>query len=139
MPVLRNLAALLLLSSVALPGVAADDALSVELNKLEQREDACRAYMVIRNSSEAPYDAFKLDLVFFDQQGVIISRLLFNAAPLHAGKLHVKLFDAVDVQCEQVSAMLLNDVAECSSAGTPVQGCLERIETSSRAGAELRF
>src|SRR3546814_6586969 len=55
---------------------------SIELNKLEPQGEACRAYLVVKNSGEQGFDSLKLDLVMFDRTGVVAKRLAVQAAPL---------------------------------------------------------
>lgn len=112
---------------VALPAAAAPT-VSVELNRLEPRETACRVSLVIKNEAEKALDSLKLDLVFFDKQGVIARRLAVEAGPLRATKTSVKLFEATDLGCDAVGRVLLNDVTACSGEAD----CLGLIATSSK-------
>jgi hypothetical protein len=66
---------------------------TLELNKLESRDGACRAYLVLDNPTQAAFDSFKLDLVLFGTDGVILRRMAVETAPLRAEKKVVKLFD----------------------------------------------
>lgn len=110
--------------------------ISVELNKLEPQESGCRVYLVLTNGGES-FDAFKLDVVLFDPQGVITRRLAVDAAPLRAAKRAVKLFDVQGSPCETIGTVLINDVLECSGAAGPVPDCVSRVAVSSRAGIEF--
>ncbi len=109
----------------------------VELNRLEPLDDACRVYLVLANGTAEAFDAFKLDLVLFDTDGVIARRLAVEAAPLRAQKTSVKLFDLDALPCDRIGTVLLNDVLACNSASGPVADCVARIETASRASAQL--
>ncbi|MDF2096115.1 hypothetical protein [Aquibaculum arenosum] len=62
------------------PGAPADGeaAVVVELNKVEQLDNACRAYLLFENGNSSRFDEFRLDLVLFDSEGVI-------ARPLQMG------------------------------------------------------
>ena len=57
------------------------DGVSLELNKLEKSEKGCRAYVVVTNPTSTSYDAFKLDLVLFQTDGVVGRRLALDLAP----------------------------------------------------------
>lgn len=102
---------------------------SVELNRLEPRDSSCRVSMVVKNTTDRALDSLKLDLVFFDKQGVISRRLAVEAGPLRASKTTVKLFEATDVACDAVSRVLLNDISACGGGETD---CLGLVDVSSR-------
>ena len=129
---------LVLVSVLALSGpVSAQDGLKIELNKLEPVEDACRAYVIFENHSESAFESLKLDLVMFNADGVINKRLAVEGAPLPQGKTSVKLFDIKDVDCEQISKILLNDVLSCNGPDGELGDCLTGIETVSRGSASF--
>jgi hypothetical protein len=107
----------------------------LELNKLEQVDDACRVYLVLRNSAAA-YDSFKLDIVLFDAGGVIARRVAVEAGPLPPGRPTVKLFDVQGLPCERIGSFLVNDVLECRPARDAAD-CLALIEASSRTDVEI--
>lgn len=110
---------------------------SIELNKLEPQGEACRAYLVVKNTGEQAFDSLKLDLVMFDEGGVVAKRLAVQAAPLPAGKTSLKVFDIQGHACPDISSILLNDVLECTPALESPGGCLAQIAVSARG--ELSF
>ena len=108
---------------------------NIELNKLESYKNACRVYLVLKNSSNNAYLDLKLDLVLFDNEGVIARRMALEAAPLVGAKSIVKLFDIDQLSCTNISRILLNDVMACrdNTADTAsLSDCLGRITLSSR-------
>lgn len=111
------------------------DQVAIELNKLEQVDDACRIYMVVRNGSTA-YESFKLDVVLFNTDGVIASRVAVGMGPLRAERPTVKLFDVQDQPCEGIGSLLVNEVLECRPAEA-ASDCLARIEVSSRTDVQI--
>lgn len=113
---------------------ADDVSLSVELNKLEPHEDACRAYLVFDNTASSVYESLKLDLVMFDPDGVISRRLAVEGAPLAADKTTVKLFDIAGVACADIGRVLLNDILACRDDAGEHDDCLSRLQLESRAG-----
>jgi hypothetical protein len=121
------LAAAALSAGAAAPALAASG-VSIELNRLEAREQSCRVSLVVGNPGDKAFDSLKLDLVFFDKEGVISRRLSVEAGPVRAAKTSVKLFDANDTPCGDVSRVLLNDVTACGDE----QDCLALVSTSSR-------
>jgi hypothetical protein len=120
-------AALAATLSAPLPAVAASG-VSIELNRLEARDQSCRVSLVVANPGDKAMDSLKLDLVFFDKDGVISRRLAVEAGPVRASKTSVKLFDASDTPCDGLSRVLLNDVTACGGG----EDCLSMVSTSSR-------
>jgi hypothetical protein len=115
------------------PGAArAQGPLSVQLNKLEDREGACRAYFVFENKTGAEFETLTLDLVIFDAAGAIAKRLAIEAAPLPAAKTRVKLFDIQGTICADVARLLLNGVLACKSASLAAKDCAGLVEPTSR-------
>lgn len=110
-------------------------AVAIELNKLEQVDQACRVYLVIRTDGAEPLARAALDLVLFDKSGVILKRLAYDVGPIAATKTVVKLFDSVETECARVGEILINAVTACEAADGPREGCIERFTPSSRAGA----
>lgn len=121
------LAALAVVCAASWPALAASP-VSIELNRLEPRDNSCRISILVSNTSEKAYDSLKLDLVFFDKDGVISKRLAVEAGPVRASKTSVKLFDASETSCDGVSRVLLNDVTTCGGE----QDCLATVSTTSR-------
>lgn len=116
---------------------ALDAALTVELNKLEEAENACRAYLVFENKSERTFSSFKLDLVMFGADGVITKRLAVEGAPLPAGKTSVKLFEIGDLSCASIGRILLNDVISCQDNQGDHDDCVERVSTATRSSVSF--
>ncbi|MFD1333369.1 hypothetical protein ACFQ4O_15325 [Methylopila musalis] len=124
----RAIAAAAVVCALATPAVAAPG-VTLELNRFEPRDNACRISLVAKNGGAKALESLKLDLVFFDKDGVISRRLAVEAGPLRADKTTVKLFEATDVTCASVSRVLLNDVTACGADGAD---CLDLVAVSSR-------
>ena len=142
LPTLRRLACAVLwglatASAVFVSTALAEDRITVELNKLEDREGACRAYLVFGNDSGERFDAFVLDLIVFDRDQVIAKHLAVDAAPLRADKTVVKMFDIAGIGCDQIGRILLNDVTKCAGTDGARADCIDRLAPSSRASGEL--
>ena len=113
------------------------DGVSIELNKLEKSEKGCRAYVVVTNPTTTSYDAFKLDLVLFQTDGVVGRRLALDLAPVRPDKKSVKLFDLEGAQCDQIGSFLVNDVMECRAATGQTGDCLARLKVKSLTKAQF--
>jgi hypothetical protein len=113
---------------------AAEDGLTVELNRLEPAEAGCRAYLVVENGGDA-LSSLNLDLVAFDGAGLILSRLAVEAGPLRARRPTVTAFAIPGVACDAIARVLVNDVLACGEAEPA--SCFARMTARSRGGAEL--
>ena len=136
------LSALLIAVSGA-PALAAEaatidtpNAVSLELNTLEPRGENCAVNMVF-GTSDAAYQTFKLDLVFFGTDGAIRKRLAVDAAPLRARKTSVKAFEVSGLACDAIGSVLVNDVLDCKTEAGPVADCIDRVQTRSRLPVAL--
>lgn len=109
---------------------------TIELNKLEPQKESCRAYVVVTNNSSTVYQVLKLDLVLFQPDGVIGRRFALDLGPLKAQKRSVKLFD-LDMPCDQVGSLLINDVLECNGETGSIPNCLADMTATSLAKAKL--
>ncbi len=123
--------------AVSTPALAEDGKLEVQLNKLEAKDAACRAFFVVNNKTATAYDTLKLDLVLFQTDGVIGKRLLVNLAPLKPEKRVIKQFDFSDMACDQVGSILVNDVPECAAASAPVTDCISSMTLTSLSQVPL--
>ncbi len=111
------------------PGQPAAKPVSVELNRLEARNEGCRVWIRVANPGAA-VDPLRLDLVIFGKDSVVNRRLALDLGPLPADKTMVRIFDLAGTACDGVGTILLNDVLACGPE-TPA-ACLSRLAVSSR-------
>jgi hypothetical protein len=123
--------------TTAQPATPSDSNISLELNKLEPSDKGCRAYIVVSNPSATQLDAFRLDLVMFQKDGVIGRRFALDLGPLRPNKRAVKLFEMDGTKCEDIGSFLVNDVMECRSGGSAVDDCLGRMKVNSLTKVEI--
>ena len=122
----------------------------VELNKLEPLPAAggapagCRIYIVVGNPDPDPIAQLRLDLILFGSDGVIARRVALDLGPLPPRKTAVRLFDLQGQPCDGIGRVLVNDVLGCQPGGHGDKeipeahpACLDRLQLSSRARAEL--
>jgi hypothetical protein len=132
------LCALAALAAATMPTRAlAAEGITVELNKLEPRDGACRVYMVFVNATGATLASYKPDLVFFDTDGVIAHRIVVEGGPLPAGKTKVKLFDVDGLACSAIGRLLLNDIAACDGGTAAPNECLDLTSATSRVDTDF--
>lgn len=114
----------------------AEERIDIELNKLEDREGSCRAYLVFKNHTDALFNEFKLDLVMFGSDGIISRRLAVDSSPLRSNKTTVKLFDIEGTVCSEIGLVLINDVLSCRDTYERTD-CVNLIETSTKSAASF--
>ena len=129
------LTAVFLLASGAVS--AANSSILVELNKLEDRNGACRAYLIVENKDTTKFETLNLDLVMFDVEGIVVGRLAFDTAPLLIGKTNVRVFDIEGLSCSQIGRLLLNDVISCADSVGERLDCLSLIATRARGSVDF--
>lgn len=120
----------------------AEDRIDVEINRLEQVQGNCRAYFLLKNSTTRKFTEFKVDLVLFDKKEIISTRLAVDFQPLLANKTSVKLFDIKDVQCDNLSSILVNEVMSCVHNNQDIKDtteldCIAIINPKSKVDAKL--
>lgn len=116
--------------------VSAADGIDIELNKLEDKDGSCRAYLVFKNHTASLFNEFKLDLVMFGSDGIISRRLAVDSSPLRPNKTSVKLFDIEGLACESIGLVLINDVLSCRDEYER-DDCVTLIVPSSKSTASF--
>jgi hypothetical protein len=104
--------------------------LTVELNRLESVEGACRIYLVLNSALPDDLSALQLDLVAFGADRVVAGRMAVDLAPLPGDKETVRLFDWPQIDCASIGRILINDVPACATDAGALDRCVRRIETS---------
>jgi hypothetical protein len=113
------------------------EGITLELNKIEKSEKGCRAYVVVTNPTSTAYEAFKLDLVMFQTDGIVGRRFALDLSPVRPDKRSVKLFDLDGAQCDQIGSFLINDVMDCRTSSGPATDCLARLKVKSLTKVEI--
>lgn len=111
--------------------------ISIELNRLETVGEACRAYLMVENRTEA-LESLRLDLFALDQDGVVAKRLAVQLGPVPGDKTVIKLFDFSGVTCKGVGSVLLNDVLACEDEAGPREDCLASLAVATKSVPFLR-
>ena len=123
----------LLACCLVTPAAAREATLDVELNRLDEAGGGCSVYFVLENGTGREFQDLSLDLVMFDAQGVVASRLAVQFAPLPAAKTALRVFEVPDMSCGAMSRILVNDVVGCRDSGGDEGGCLDSMRLSSRS------
>lgn len=112
--------------------------LALELNRLEDTADACRAYFIIDNGLDRPVETLQLDTFLFGPDGVIAQRAALTFKDVRAAREKVALFDFA-IGCAEIGRFLVNDILACETPAGPVDGCGGMLAVSSRAEAPLDY
>jgi len=135
---LRKLLTLIIIAYVTHSSMTyAEGNLSIELNKNEQRGNDCRIYLYAQNNSKHAFSSLKLDLVVFNQDGIINKNMALNLAPLPIAKKSVKAFDLKNTTCKQIGSILINKVMQCEADPNKLDNCLQLLSLTSKTN--IRF
>jgi hypothetical protein len=135
---LRCFTALIATFASALPLAAQDAAapsLALELNTAaDTAEGACRLTYVASNGLAAPLEMTSFQMAVFDAGGAVTRLIVLDFGALPLGKTKVVQFDIPGQTCAQISRIIVNDVAQCTTTGgSAVEGCLTSLSTASRS------
>ena len=114
----------------------ADDALKLELNKVESVKGHCRMSYLIENKADLAVDSFKLDLVILGTDNTMQRRMVIDIAPVRAAKTIFRVYE-IEPDCGAIGSVLVNDVQACAPGEAPA--CLDRLALSSRVPAIRLF
>lgn len=114
------------------PVAAETRALEIELNKVEQRKQTCRVYLFAQNKTQQEFTSFKLDVVLFNQNGIIQKNMAVNIAPLPVAKKIVKAFDLKNLECDSIGSLLVNRIINCETVTNDSLNCLSLLQLSSK-------
>ncbi len=109
--------------------------ISIELNKLEDKQGSCRLYLVIRNRTPRDVKNLELDVFIFDRNDIIARRVGLNTRRLKPSRIYVRLFDITKVTCSEIERLVLNEVLSCTSLAGAAIDCEDDLALSSRARA----
>lgn len=102
----------------------------VELNKLQDVEDACRVTFLMENGLADEIEVLGFEVAIINEEGLVSGLILMRSGRLPSGRQRVKQFDLPDVDCASIDRLLLNEVVECE--GVALDRCREAIAASSR-------
>lgn len=123
---------------VAAGANAQPGALSVELNKFETDEaGGCQAYFLFRNDTGKSFEGFEMSLAILDSGGVIDRLLSIDAAPIPVQRTTLKLFAIPDIDCAEISEIVLHDIPACKPQNEDAVDCFEFLELGSKTDAQL--
>ncbi|MDF1609089.1 hypothetical protein PZ897_12960 [Hoeflea sp. YIM 152468] len=111
--------------------------LSLDLNAVEQIEQACRLVFVVTNTTGKSIEEMTLETVLFDQGGKVSRFTLFDFKALPQGKPRVRQFDLPDTHCAAVARILINGAASCKGEGLTGTECIDHLDVKSSTRTEI--
>ena len=123
----------LLAATPALAETATSPLLSLELNRVDALNGACRLTFMAENALGSDLEALALETVLIATNGQVERLTLFDFGALPDGVPRVRQFDVPGLACEGLGRILINGVAECSGA----DGCGGALVFGSRTQIEV--
>jgi hypothetical protein len=141
LPLIRR-AALGLAVVLVLPGAGPvetgnEEGLTLELNKVEEVEEGCQTFFLLDNDSGHVFDGFRLELILFDQKGVIADRLRVDLAPVRRDKRTVSTYVFPGTPCAEIGSILVNDIPICEARDGTALDCLDLLKVGHRDAIAL--
>ncbi len=117
----------------------AKPALALELNSTGDTADGgCRLTYVANNGMTAPLEKTSFQMAVFDGTGSVTRLIVLDFGALAVGKTKVVQFDIPSQTCTQISRIVVNDVAQCTTTGgAAVPDCLTTLATASRTAIQF--
>ncbi|MBQ2259820.1 MAG: hypothetical protein II336_00455 [Loktanella sp.] len=121
---------ILLALAVAAPAAAQDGGgIALDLNRLDQVDNACRLTFVTDNNL-TDLSALALETVLFDQDGRVAALTLFDFGALPAGARRVRQFDVAGQDCAAIAQVLVNGVASCTGDAVDTPICAQALRVT---------
>lgn len=130
-------AALAMAAGSAATAQEAAPSLTLELNALQPSERGCRFVFVATNELGGELSNVAYELVLFDKAGQVSRITVASFKDLPRGKTKVRQFDFPEVDCSDLSRVLINDATECAGPGIEPDACIRHLRTETRTGAKF--
>ena len=119
--------------ALAAPALAQDaPALDVELNALQPSDAGCRLTFLATNRLGTELTRSAFEIALFGSDGGIDRLVSLDFKTMPEGKTRVLQFELGQLDCANVSRVLVNDVVACEGEGLTPASCLAGLKPSSR-------
>lgn len=106
--------------------------ISLELNRISTSSDGgCQVVFFGKNGLDSDLDEVTWRLAVLDAEGVFKNLLALPLGSLSAGKRRIVQY-SLPSPCNELSEIIVNDVAACEIGGVESDLCLSRLSVSSR-------
>ncbi len=132
------LAATLLAPAIATAQDAQGQNVTLELNAVEQVDEACRISFLIQNGHDTDIAQAVYEAVLFDTEGRVDRMTLFDFGALPAARPRVRQFVVPGMACTALGRLLINGADTCAGDGVAPDACVKDLTLRSRAeGVEV--
>ncbi|MEM9498761.1 MAG: hypothetical protein AAGA28_12640 [Pseudomonadota bacterium] len=111
--------------------------LFLELNAVQDVENACRLTFVARNGTGTDIEKAVFETVIFDKSGGVVRLSLFDFRDLPTDRPRVRQFDLSGMACTDVGQALINGANTCVVDGADSAVCQDSLSLGSRLDVEL--
>lgn len=115
---------------------AAENTLSLELNRTSDTANGCMLTFVAANKTGQALSNVAYEFVLFDTDGLVDKMTAFDFGALPVKKTVVRQFELGDVKCPAIGRILINGAARCDLAN-PQPGtedlCIAALAPTSRS------
>lgn len=111
--------------------------LLVELNAMQPIDNGCRFTFLTKNELGGELSSAAFELVLFDKAGLVSRLTIVDFKDLPNGKTKVRQFDFADIDCADVSRVLVNDATQCVGDGIEPGACITHLKTQTRSQTEF--
>ncbi|MBC8520243.1 MAG: hypothetical protein H8D24_07545 [Gammaproteobacteria bacterium] len=111
--------------------------LYLEINKLEQRDESCIAYVRFNNKTDTSFAEFKPELFAFNKDDIITAHFAAIFSDVPANKTVVKLVSMKNTNCDNVGSILLNKILSCRDSESSIDGCMRFLTTGAKGAIKL--
>lgn len=106
--------------------------ISLELNRINSSSDGgCQVVFFGKNGLDADLDDVTWRLAVLDANGIFKNLLALPLGSLKAGKRRIVQY-SLPSPCEELSEIIVNDVAACKIGGSESDLCLTQLSVNSR-------
>lgn len=109
----------------------------LELNTMQDTDEACRLSFVAHNRSDTDIDKAVFETVIFNGDGGVATLSLFDFQTLPKDRPRVRQFDVAGIACGSIGRVLINGANTCTATGAESDMCDSALSTSSRIDVEL--
>lgn len=110
---------------------------SLELNAVQDVENACRFTFVAGNNTGHSIDKAVFETVIFDAEGAVVRLSLFDFRALPEGRPRVRQFDVPGMTCDSIGQTLINGASSCIVNGAENDACSDGLTLTSRITMKL--
>lgn len=114
-----------------------DEHLTIELNAVEQVENACRISFLLTNNLGSSIDKAVFEAVLFDAAGQVDRLTLFDFGALPTGRPRVRQFSVPGLACGDLGQILFNGTQTCDGTGLDAASCTEALRLNNRTNVEI--